>query len=325
MKRHRFEEINRADWGELEQAVNEMERGKLPRDPHRLPRLFRKVCGDLSLAQHRMYGLDLAEKLNHILIRAYGKIYAHVGGGLSLALRWAAGGFPRAVRREAKLFWLSAALYVVPLVGIAILAAHDPEWAEQFVGADSLIGVESSFGPDSDLDEGRGGDDADFLMFAFYIWNNIGWDFRIFGGGALFCVGGVYFLVQNAIGHGAVAGYVHHLHGGDWPEPFYAFVSGHSAPELTAMIIAAAAGLRLGLAVLNPGRLTRGKALAKHGKSVLPLICGAAVMTFCAAIIEGFWSASKAPVNTKYAVGIAFWLLLAAYLLFAGRRSADEA
>jgi uncharacterized membrane protein SpoIIM required for sporulation len=81
------------------------------------------------------------------------------------------------------------------------------------------------------------------------------------------------------------------------------------------------AGMRLGLAILRPGRLPRVRALAEASKQALPLIYGAALMTTIAAVIEGFWSAQPIPSEIKYAFGISGWLLLTAYFLFAGRRS----
>jgi hypothetical protein len=43
-------------------------------------------------------------------------------------------------------------------------------------------------------------------------------------------------------------------------------------------------------------------------------------MTFLAAFVEAFWSPNRAmPVAVKYGVGVAMWLLLTGYFLYAGR------
>jgi uncharacterized membrane protein SpoIIM required for sporulation len=325
VKRARFEQQNRADWDELEHFVDEMDSNRLPADPERLPSVFRKVCGDLALAQHRMYGSDLTGKLNHIVIRGYNHLYAGLGGGLSRALRWAAVDFPAAIRREWRLFWLCSAMFWVPFFGMLLAAYIAPEWVEAVLGPESRRMIEIGFGPGSELSDYRDEFGSNFAMFGMYIWNNIGIDFRIFAGGILFCLGTIFFLVFNGVHIGASTGYAHMLHDGAWPEPFYNFVSGHSSFELLAMIIAGIAGMRIGLAVLRPGRLSRGKALAREGKRALPLICGAAMMTFVAAIIEGFWSAQEMPSVVKYAVGLTFWAVLTAYFLLAGRGASVEA
>jgi uncharacterized membrane protein SpoIIM required for sporulation len=87
------------------------------------------------------------------------------------------------------------------------------------------------------------------------------------------------------------------------------------------MVISGMAGMKLGLAILRPGRLPRARALVVAGKQALPLIYGAALMTSIAAVIEGFWSAQGIPYELKYTVGIIGWLALTAYLMMAGRRT----
>jgi uncharacterized membrane protein SpoIIM required for sporulation len=56
------------------------------------------------------------------------------------------------------------------------------------------------------------------------------------------------------------------------------------------------------------------------------LICGVMLLLLIAAFIEAYWSSMTAPsLMTKYLVGAALWLLVLAYLLFAGRtRHAPE-
>jgi uncharacterized membrane protein SpoIIM required for sporulation len=91
------------------------------------------------------------------------------------------------------------------------------------------------------------------------------------------------------------------------------------------MVVSGMAGMRLGLAILRPGRLPRVRALVEASKKALPLIYGAALMTTLAAVIEGFWSAQPIPSEAKVAFGIAGWILHTGYFLMAGRRSGDAA
>jgi uncharacterized membrane protein SpoIIM required for sporulation len=82
--------------------------------------------------------------------------------------------------------------------------------------------------------------------------------------------------------------------------------------------------MRIGLAILHPGRLKRRAALAVAGKKAVTLLYGAAAMIFIAAIFEAFVSATRLPPTTKYTLGISFWVLIAAYIIFCGRGSARE-
>jgi len=85
------------------------------------------------------------------------------------------------------------------------------------------------------------------------------------------------------------------------------------------MVFAAMAGMRLGLALIRPGRQSRGQALATAGKRAVRLLYGAALMTLMAAVIEGFWSPLQIPVRLKFTFGLTLAALLIAWLLLAGR------
>ena len=154
------------------------------------------------------------------------------------------------------------------------------------------------------------------MMFCFYIYNNIGIDFRLYAGGILACLGSLFFLIYNGVFFGAVVVYIHTACS---TEAFYTFVAGHSSYELIAMVIAGMGGLRLGMGLLNRGRKTMARSLMDAGKKSLPLILGAALMTLLAAGIEGFWSARALSPNLKYTVGISMWVVCILYFIFAGR------
>jgi uncharacterized membrane protein SpoIIM required for sporulation len=159
---------------------------------------------------------------------------------------------------------------------------------------------------------------SNFMMFCFYIYNNVAIDFRIFAGGMAAGVGTIFFILFNGLHIGAAAGYANHACD---PDSFWSFVVGHSSLELLGMIISGMAGMRMGLAILRPGRLPRVRALVEATKQALPLIYGAAIMTALAAVVEGFWSAQALPSSVKYTVGLTGWGLHILYFSFAGRRS----
>ena len=146
---------------------------------------------------------------------------------------------------------------------------------------------------------------------------NISRVFGPFAGGLLMGLGTLFYLVYNGLVIGATAG---HLTALGYIETFWGFVSGHSAPELTAIMLSGAAGLMLGWALIAPGNRSRVRALQDAGAIAVKVIYGAALLFFLAAFVEAFWSSMSwiEPV-IKYTVGIIFWIMLWAYLLFAGR------
>ncbi|WP_309476022.1 stage II sporulation protein M, partial [Escherichia coli] len=79
--------------------------------------------------------------------------------------------------------------------------------------------------------------------------NNISIGLRTFAGGLLAGVGTILVLIANGVNIGAVAGHLQAIGHGD---PFWRFVAGHAPLELTAIVIAGGAGLRLGLGLVAP-------------------------------------------------------------------------
>ncbi len=318
-----FEHKNMARWAEYELLVSLMEKGKAGPEAEKLPRLFRELSLDLSLAESRMYGGNVTERLNELVIRGYELIYRTRRGSWENVVNFVAVKFPQAVRKEWRLFWLCNAVFWLPFFAMMLSAGHDIRWIQAVLGADGMASMEQMYGGrEEQLSHLRSEYGSNFMMFCFYIYNNVAIDFRIFAGGMAAGVGTLFFLLFNGLHIGAAAGYVNHACN---PESFWSFVAGHSSFELLGMVVAGMAGMRLGLAILRPGRLPRVRALVVASKEALPLIYGAAIMTTLAAVVEGFWSAQAVPSNLKYTVGIIGWILHIAYFTLAGRRSGHAA
>jgi uncharacterized membrane protein SpoIIM required for sporulation len=157
----------------------------------------------------------------------------------------------------------------------------------------------------------------DWMMFGFYIMNNIGISFQTFASGLLFGLGSLFFLLFNGLMIGAVAGHLTRI---GYSETFWSFVIGHGAFELTAIALSGAAGLKLGWALLAPGRRLRSEALRRAGAQSVPLVAGVILFLLIAAFIEAFWSSMTYTTPTaKYLVGASLWALVIIYFLFAGR------
>jgi len=159
-------------------------------------------------------------------------------------------------------------------------------------------------------------------MFGFYIWNNVRIGFQTFAGGLLFGVGSVWFLASNGVVIGAVAGYLTQI---GYDQTFWSFVAGHSSLELLAIVLSGAAGMRLGVAVIAPGNLSRKAALMAAAKPAVRMMYGAALMFFAAAFVEAFWSPlTDVPYRVKIWTGLAGWGLLLLYFALAGRSRATR-
>jgi uncharacterized membrane protein SpoIIM required for sporulation len=318
MNQQEFEHKKQAAWTDFELQIRELEEGRnTPSDLKNIPSRFRQICGDLALAESRMYNLRMLDYLNQLVIRGLNVMQSGASKGLGGISHFLLVKFPIALRREWKLFWLCSAFFFIPFFLMMFAANSSQPWIESILGSSGMQQMDEMYGPGKSVEDLRNRFGSDFMMFAYYIMNNIGIDFRAFSGGILGGFGTLVILLFNGFYLGAAAGYVNMA--GD-PVVFWSFVSGHSSWELLGIVISGMSGMRLGLAIINPGSYRRPDALREAAKSSVSLILGAAAMTFVAALIEGFWSASPQPPILKYSVGIFFWIVVAFYLIFAGRK-----
>jgi len=280
-----------------------------------LPQRYRRLCHQLALARDRRYGTQVVERLHRLAIEIHQVLYGARGERRTGWLAYAYGGFARRVRRDWRVVLAATLLFGVPFIGMLVLTRTVPEAVHYVLPAARIAQFEEMYGAGAER-LGRRGADSDFAMLGYYIFNNVRIAFQMFAGGLLFAVGTLVFLLFNGVMLGSVAGYVV---AAGYGESFYSFVSGHSALELTGIVLAGAAGLKLGAALIAPGRLTRKQALVAAGREAAGIMYGVAAMLFAAAFVEAFWSPRTFAPGIKYAVGAAMWLAVLAYFAYAGR------
>lgn len=326
MKQQAFEQAHMALWRDYRALLDALEqRGPVSRRlpptlrVERLPRLLRLVGSHYALARSRGYSPGLVSELQALVQRGYHQLHRPRPRWPRQVRAFVLGGFPRAVRRHALALGLASALFFGPMLAMGVACALDAALIYSLLGAEDVTAMESMYDP---ANARLGADaerqaDGDVAMFGFYVRNNVGVAFRTFASGLLFGLGSLFFLGFNGLYIGAVAG---HLSGIGMGTPFWSFVSGHSALELTAIAIAGAAGLLLAQALIAPGRYRRVAALRRQATAAVPLITGAMLMLVLAAVVEAFWSSQSgiAP-GLKYTVGFIGWGLVVAYLGLAGR------
>ena len=325
MKQSLFETRHKAEWEQFTLVLEQLEQGKEAQRVAGFPSDYRRLCQHLALAQERGYSSFLIDSLQQQVLRGHQQLYRHRSRLGANVLSFILADFPRLVREQWRFVLAASLMFFGSLIGFALLVYLFPDLVYNLIPAEQVSEMQGMYDPEAGH-LGRSAERAaseDWVMFGYYIMHNIGIAFQTFASGLFFGLGSAFFLLFNGLIIGAVAGHLTHV---GYGQTFWSFVIGHGAFELSAIALAGAAGLKLGWAVIAPGRLTRGEALVQAARKSVLLVCGVMLFLLIAAFIEAYWS-SKTGVTPpiKYAVGAALWLAVAAYLLFAGRtRHAPE-
>jgi uncharacterized membrane protein SpoIIM required for sporulation len=296
--------------------TREERRATAAHDRVRLAALYRRACEQLALARARAYPAYMVDRLERVTAAAHQLIYHRREFRFAQLRDLALVAFPRAVRAHKGYVAVSAATFFLPTIIIGLLVYWRPDFVLSVISPDMAFQFEMMYSPEAEA-LGRRMASTDWMMFGYYIRNNVGVSFQCFAGGLFAGVGSLFFLAYNGAFAGAIAGYLTER---GLSSTFYSFVATHSSFELTAIVLSGAAGLRIGHALLAPGRQTRRQALVIATTETSVLLYGVTVMLIIAAAIEAFWSSAQwLPLPVKYSVAAVCWVAVIVFLVRAGR------
>lgn len=318
----RFVREREGQWHELERALRSLEgRGASALDlesARRFVKLYRRVSADLVRARTEMLDASIQDYLNDLVARAYRQVYAGTTGSGASVARFFALEFPARVRSERRMVAVSACLFLAgAAVGAAGMALDPgaetvliPEQHQATSPSERIASEEAGRGPRSD-------EAAAFSSFLFT--HNIQVSFLVFALGTTFGIGTSALLFYNGVPLGALAWQYHAAGHGLF---FWAWVLPHGIPEITAIVIAGAAGLILARGLVRPGRRARREALVREARSAVRLVVGSAPLLIGAGLVEGTISQMHAPVM-PYSAKLAFAAIVGAALFLWLTRAGD--
>ncbi len=314
MKVSELLESRAAQWGELERLCQQMQ-GRSSRKVSsqaatRFASLYRAACADLALADAYQLPPQTTEYLHRLVGRAHNQLYRSYSFQMSTWTRQLLVDVPQqlfsdnCLRLAFGVFW-----------GIFLLSMYTAYrvdgFAEQVVGHETIVALEGMYSQPPSVGGG---------MVGWYIWNNAGIGLRCFAFGLFFGIGGLYVTIYNAAFLGAIFGYMATT---PQRENFFHFVTAHGPLELTAIVLCAAAGMRLGFSLVDTGGLSRGAALRQAAERVVPVASVAVLLFFGAAMIETFLSPSPAPYLIKALVAVGTAGMLTFYFVVLGYPQGD--
>jgi uncharacterized membrane protein SpoIIM required for sporulation len=324
MTPYEFEQRYAAQWAELEALLEAQRTGlsttgqiRIAHPAQRIVELYHRACQQLAVVRSRRYPQYLLERLMRLTQKAHQQIYRSPPFAWRHVLRAVLTDFPLQVRRQHSYVLVALVAFVVPGLAMGVLTAHLPELIYTVMPSSLVHAFDQMYGPGAESVGRLRTAQNDWSMLGYYVNHNMTIAIQCFAGGIAAGVGSLYYLAYNGVVIGAVAGYLTQRGYGD---TFYPFVVTHSAFELTAIVLSGAAGLRLGHALLAPGRQSRLVALTQAARESVVLVYGALALLLVAAVIEAFWSSAPwIPLPIKYTVAGMCWFGVLSWLLWQDR------
>lgn len=296
-------------WDELDALV-----ARARRDPARLGaegvrtlgREYRAVVADLALARRRFPGTPVVGRLEQLVVRARALVY-RTGAASQSVSDFVRRGFWRRVLERPLLLLVSALLLLTPAALAGYWAWRDPAPASGLVPSEfQRVTEPRPSGQDLGLPV-----DEQAAFSAEIFTNNIRVAILAFAAGITFGLGTAYVLISNGVILGAVAGLAVGAGNG---RSFFELVVAHGVLELSCIVVAGLAGLRMGWALVDPGYRPRPVALREEARAAAELLVGVAALLVLAGLVEGFVTPSglglAAVLGVGFGLGGLFWALV---------------
>lgn len=316
LKSQRFRQAREEDWRRLERLMDKAEKGSASKltdaEILAVPVLYRSTLSALSVARETSLDQGLIDYLETLSARAYFFVYGSRATIQDRLIAFFRTDWPTAVRGLWRETLISAALMLLGALIGAWLVMHEPEWFYAFVPADLSGGRDPAASTETLRATLDGAEDAQGLSaFAAYLFtHNAQVALLAFALGFALCLPTGLLILYN----GATLGAFFAL----FASRGLGFELGgwlliHGVTELFAVILAGAAGLRIGWAVAFPGQRRRLDAAVEAGRTAAIAMGGVVVMLMFAGLLEGFGRQLIVDTGLRYAVAAATAVLWGLY------------
>lgn len=307
----RFRKAREADWERLEYLVGRIEKRSVralsDEDLLALPLLYRSALSSLSVARETSLDRALISYLEQLCTRAYFQIYGVPTSALRQIGRFFAKSWPEAVQAIWRETLVAFLLTVAGAVVAYLLVRNDPTWFFGIMPEGLSAGRDPSASAETLRATLYGASKDDGLaVFATYLFtHNAQIAIFAFALGFAFAVPTVLLILYNGLMLGAfVAVFV--PKGLGWNLGGWLMI--HGTTEIFAIILAGAAGFRIGTAIAFPGRLSRGDSAIAAGRSAATAMAGAVIMLIAAGLLEGIGRQTVTEDRARYAIGLTMLL-----------------
>lgn len=298
----------RSEWSQLEAACADGGRGLASLSGAQIGevvRMYLRASTHLAQARSQFHDPRLDGYLNGLVTQAHAAIYSAQPRTTRGFARLLVVRYPEALRRTSPFVFVAAGILVV-----VVLAS----WAWVAASAEAQVGLLPPAARDAIREVGGRSPDLGPApsLSAYILLNNVLVAFFAFALGITLCVGTIVVLIRNALMLGLLAGSFQVVGNAG---SFWALILPHGVLELTAICIAAGAGLRMGWALVDPGDRPRGRALRDETREAVVVVIGVIPAFVVAAVIEGFMTGTVLPDVLEIAIGVGLAGLYVAFLV----------
>jgi len=296
---------NQATWARLEDLTGRARRPKdlRPEELAELVDLYQVAGSQLSAARTRYDDPILTAHLTRLVASAHSVIYGTRPRTWRSLARFFTHTFPAAVWRSRWFVVAAIVLTFAPALAVGTWIAN----SDRALEASAPDAVREAYVAEDFEAYYKSEPAAQFATEVFI--NNIQVAIYAFAAGILVCGVSAFILAFNGANVGVAAGL---FAAAGQSAKFWGLILPHGLIELSAVVVAGAAGLRLGWTVIDPGDRTRADALADEGRRSVVLVFGVMIALAVAGAIEGFVTGSSLPTIVRIMIGIlaatAFWL-----------------
>jgi uncharacterized membrane protein SpoIIM required for sporulation len=304
-------------WTRLEQLARESRRSPERLGPDGVRELgirYRETVADLAYARRRYAGDPLVARLEGLVTQARHLVYDSEPKR-GVLLDFVAHGYWRRIRERPVPLLVAVLFLFTPALLAGTWAWRDPGAASGLVPSQYQRVTEPR---PSGTNLGVSVSDEAALASRIFT-NNITVTMLAFGGGLLLGLGTVLVLLQNGVLLGAVAGLSIGAGNG---RPFFALVTAHGVLELSCICVSAAAGLRIGWAIVDPGYRRRGEALRAETRAAVEMLLGTAPWLVVAGLVEGFVTPAGLALPIVVIIGLALGTLYWGLVFWRGKPAA---
>jgi uncharacterized membrane protein SpoIIM required for sporulation len=310
-----FVAAHNAEWRRLEQLVNRGTRRLSGAEVDELVELYQRAATHLSVVRSSSPEPALVGRLSSLVARGRAAVTGAHTPMWRDAARFVTVSFPATAYRVGR-WWLASALIcnLVSLV-IAVWVARNPDVQTSLLSPSQIRQLVDHDFANYYTDHAAG-------AFAFQVWVNNAWvsaQALIFG--ILLGIPTIFALWGNQLNLGVSAGLMFAHHKG---AIFFGLILPHGLLELTAVYLAAAAGLRLGWTIIDPGPRRRSHALAEEGRAAMSIAIGLIGVLAVSGAIEGFVTGHVHTTWLRIAIGVLAETAFLTYVVVFGRRAVRE-